>query len=49
MYRIVDLNTDTTLANGILELASALELIRLLELDYPDADLSIEQYNRPRC
>ena len=44
LYRIVDITTQETLAQGIPTQALAQEQLELLELDYPHCFLEIESY-----
>ena len=43
-YRIVDLETDAIVAQGIAEYAQAHEIAAMYQLDYPNTDFEIQSY-----
>ena len=43
-YRIVDLETDTIVAQGITEYSQAHEIVDMYRLDYPRSDFEIQSY-----
>ena len=43
-YRIVDLDSNTVVANNIANITAAHDLLKLYVADYPMTDFSIETY-----
>ena len=43
-YRIIDLETDSIVAQGITEYSQAHEIVDMYRLDYPTVDFEIESY-----
>ena len=46
-YRLIDLDTDSIVANGIHSLVVAEQTLRVFALEYPKCKFEIQTYNKP--
>jgi|MEHZ01.5.fsa_nt_MEHZ011510443.1_8 hypothetical protein len=46
-YRVIDLDTDSIVANSISTLVLAEQTLEQYELDYPKCKFEIQTYNKP--